>query len=79
LSEENEKIYQLRHIYNQDMEAYIQYYDSDEWSEEQEKDFDDDGVTEMQTFNKKDFQESDDYSGISEKILSPPGVISPKN
>lgn len=62
------------------MENYIRYYDSDQWTEEQEKDFDDDGHTEMQTFTKKDFQESfDDFSGISERILSPPTVVSPKN
>jgi hypothetical protein len=62
------------------MGAYIKYYDSDLWSEEEEKDFDDDGVTEMQTLTKKDFHESD-YSGLSEKIPSPIRirVISPKN
>jgi len=31
------------------MEEYIQYYDSDEWSEEEDKDFDDDGITEHMT------------------------------
>lgn len=71
---ENEKIFKLREIYNQDMDVYIRYYDSDQWSEDQIKDFDDDGHTEIQTY--KDY---DDFSGISEKILSPPTVTSPKN
>jgi hypothetical protein len=55
IREENEKIFKLRDIYNQDMDTYIKYYDSDQWSDEHEKDFDDDGHTEMQTFTKKDF------------------------
>jgi hypothetical protein len=62
------------------MDLYIKYYDSDQWSEEEYKDFDCDGLTELHTFTKKDFQESfDDFSGISETILSPPTVISPKS
>jgi hypothetical protein len=76
---ENEKIFRLRYVYNHDMNAYINYYDSDQWSEEQEveKDFDIDGHTEIHTFtNKQDSFEN--FSGASERIVSPPTVVSPK-
>jgi CTD small phosphatase-like protein 2 len=32
LGMENEKIFKLKDIYNQDMNAYIRYYDSDYWT-----------------------------------------------
>lgn len=36
------------------MEEYIQYYESSEWSEEEYKDFDDDGITEHMTVQQND-------------------------
>ena len=72
LSAENENIFKLRWIFDQDMDQFIKHYDSDQWSDEQYKDFDDDGHTELHTF-------TDEFSGISERILSPPTVVSPKN
>jgi hypothetical protein len=54
LRAENEKNYKLKEIFNYNMENYIQYYESDEWSEEEDKDFDDDGITEHLTAKKID-------------------------
>lgn len=49
LRAECERTFRLREIYNQDMALFIQYYDSDGWSDETDKDFDDDGRTEHLT------------------------------
>jgi hypothetical protein len=46
LKEENEKTYNLKKIFDSNIETYIKYYNSDEWSEEWHQDFDDDGITE---------------------------------
>jgi hypothetical protein len=54
LRAENENNYKLKEIFNYNMENYIQYYESDEWSEEEDKDFDDDGITENMTVKKTD-------------------------
>ena len=54
LPAENEKNYKLKEIFNYNMENYIQYYQSDEWSEEEDIDFDDDGITEHLTAKKVD-------------------------
>ncbi len=34
LMEENEKTYNLKKIFNSNIETFIKYYNSDEWSEE---------------------------------------------
>ncbi len=34
LKEENEKTYNLKKIFDSNIETYIKYYNSDEWSEE---------------------------------------------
>lgn len=77
------------------MEEYIQYYESSEWSEEEYKDFDDDGITEHMTVQQNDqehfyedellSEEKKDQLSMSESSNSdddPPkigGLSSPKS
>mmetsp|Transcript_10061 Transcript_10061/g.15370 ORF Transcript_10061/g.15370 Transcript_10061/m.15370 type:complete len:91 (+) Transcript_10061:5826-6098(+) len=66
MRERNEQQNQLLSIFNSNIEDFIQYYDSDEWSDEESEhiDFDDDGITaktrsrlkEMSSFDDNRFQ-----------------------
>ena len=67
---ENEKTYKLKEIFKYNMEDYIQYYESDEWSsDEEDKDFDDDGVTEHMTAQKHDQISGNEY-GLNDGLSS---------
>ena len=66
---ENEKTYKLKEIFKYNMEDYIQYYESDEWSDEEDKDFDDDGVTEHMTAQKLDQISGNEY-GLNDGLSS---------
>lgn len=51
IREENEKVFQLKQIYNSKIEDYIEwYFDEDQSSDETFKDFDYDGITDNQSY-----------------------------
>ena len=59
LRQECERTFRLREIFNQDMALFIHYYDSEGWSDDADKDFDDDGRTEHRTISYKKYGRSD--------------------